>query len=539
MDGDTVNGFTPVKGDQVIKQLGITGVNPQNLSAMGFPIMAISGYSNIAIQAGGITNDDRDWGFADTLTWAKGRHVLKMGGEYKPQSSYSALVPDGSYGSFTFNGSLSGFSYADFLLGLPYQSSRLNPIDRAHEDRQRAGHVRAGRLQGFQAPDARSGPALGSLRAEQLQGWADLQLGPEDRQRDRPAERIEQDQPALSDQHDQCGRGQCAGIAVAAQLRSAAWLRLPALGEKTVFRGSYGIFTETLGRFARDLTNGPYQISESFFNAIQNGQPLFAFPNPFPAGAGTVASQSITGYPTDTNNGKIHQFNFSIERQIKDIGIRLSYVGARDRGMNYNINIDKPMAEPDSLHAKPPALYAIRGRHVRPQQRGAELQRIHRRRPPQNGPGHFRRALDLDFELSELSECRGPVRAAAVEPRSVFVEVPRRDERGLDHAVRTRKEVPDQRACARSISRWEAGRRTGSRSWRPASSSRPAISGSDPSNTNTSAAFPTASATAICRPDQRTSGALVRCLGLRRADARPLRQRLAVLAGGPGFTCTT
>ena len=94
------------QGDEVIKKLGITGVNPQDLSAMGFPIMAISGFSNIAIQAGGITNDDRDWGFADTLTWARGKHVLKIGGEYKPQSSYSSLVPDGTYGSFTFNGSL-------------------------------------------------------------------------------------------------------------------------------------------------------------------------------------------------------------------------------------------------------------------------------------------------------------------------------------------------------------------------------------------------------------------------------------------------
>ena len=51
-----------------------------------------------------------------------------MGGEFKPQSSFSSLVPDGSYGSFTFNGSYTGFSYADFLLGIPFQSSRLNPL---------------------------------------------------------------------------------------------------------------------------------------------------------------------------------------------------------------------------------------------------------------------------------------------------------------------------------------------------------------------------------------------------------------------------
>src|SRR5262245_7807238 len=103
-DADTVNGFTLVHGDQAIKYLGIQGVNPQHLSAMVFPIMRISGYSNLAIQAGGVTNDDRDWGFADTLTWARGKHVLKVGGEYKPQSSFNSLVPDGSYGDFNFNG---------------------------------------------------------------------------------------------------------------------------------------------------------------------------------------------------------------------------------------------------------------------------------------------------------------------------------------------------------------------------------------------------------------------------------------------------
>jgi hypothetical protein len=115
-------------------------------------------------------------------------------------------------------------------------------------------------------------------------------------------------------------------------------------GDKTVFRGSYGIFAETLGRFARVQSGGPFQLNETFFNAIQGGQPLFAFPNPFPAGAGAIPSLSINGYPETTRNGRIHQFNFSIERQVKDIGIRISYVGARDRGLNYNTNINKPQA---------------------------------------------------------------------------------------------------------------------------------------------------------------------------------------------------
>jgi hypothetical protein len=343
-DGDPVNGFTPVKGDDVIKKLGITGVNPQGLSAMGFPIMAISGFSNIAIQAGGITNDDRDWGIADTLTWAKGKHVLKMGGEYKPQSSYSTLVPDGSYGSFTFNGSLSGFGYADFLLGLPFQSSRLNPL---------IGRTKTDSELGLFVQDA----FKVSKRLTLDLGMRWDHFGPSNFKDgliynwDPATGNVIVPQSALSKISPLYPVGTIKVVAGNAQESPSLHNFDPRLGfawrpwdDKTVFRGSYGIFTETLGRFARDLSNGPFQIAESFFNAIQNGQPLFAFPNPFPAGAGTVASQSITGYPVNTNNGKIHQFNVSVERQVKDIGIRLSYVGARDRGLNYNVNINKPQA---------------------------------------------------------------------------------------------------------------------------------------------------------------------------------------------------
>lgn len=343
-DGDPVHGVSPVKGDQAIKELGIQGVNPQGLSAMGFPIMAISGFSNIAIQAGGITNDDRDWGFADTLTWAKGKHVLKVGGEYKPQSSYSALVPDGSYGSFTFNGSYTGFSYADFLLGVPFQSSRLNPL---------VGRKRTDSELGIFVQDAFK--VSSQLTLDLGLRWD--HFGPGDYAdglinnwdpatanvivRESALSRIS---PLYPTNTIKVLAGQPQETPSRRNLAprfGAAWRPF---GEKTVFRGSYGIFTETLGRFARVLSSGPFQLSESFFNSIQNGQALFMFPNPFPPGAGQIASQSVTGYPAQTRNGRIHQFNFSIERQIKNIGIRASYVGARDRGLNYSVNINKPPA---------------------------------------------------------------------------------------------------------------------------------------------------------------------------------------------------
>jgi hypothetical protein len=43
-----------------------------------------------------------------------------------------------------------------------------------------------------------------------------------------------------------------------------------------------------------------------------------------------------------TSNGSIHQFNLTVEQQVGDMGFRLSYVGSRSRGLNYNMAINKP-----------------------------------------------------------------------------------------------------------------------------------------------------------------------------------------------------
>jgi hypothetical protein len=85
-------------------------------------------------------------------------------------------------------------------------------------------------------------------------------------------------------------------------------------GDKFVVRGGYGIFTETLGPYARAQGGGPFQLTETFFNSVQNGQALFSFPNPFPAGGGSVPSQSVAGFNPIFINGQIHQFSATVER---------------------------------------------------------------------------------------------------------------------------------------------------------------------------------------------------------------------------------
>src|SRR5262249_21260533 len=110
-------------------------------------------------------------------------------------------------------------------------------------------------------------------------------------------------------------------------------------GQNWVIRGGYAAFTEQVGRFARAQGTGPFQLSETFFN---NTGPFLPWPNPFPSGAGSIASQSVSGYPLDTDNGRIHQFNFTVEHQFKDIGLRATYQGFRAEGMNYSLELNKP-----------------------------------------------------------------------------------------------------------------------------------------------------------------------------------------------------
>src|SRR5260370_37908157 len=73
-------------------------------------------------------NNDGTNAFSENLTWNKGKHVLKVGGEVRQYWFFSGALPNGVFGSFNFNGSIAGNGFAEFLLGVPFTATRLNPI---------------------------------------------------------------------------------------------------------------------------------------------------------------------------------------------------------------------------------------------------------------------------------------------------------------------------------------------------------------------------------------------------------------------------
>jgi hypothetical protein len=111
-----------VAGGGPAPELGLKGVN---LSS--FPIINVSASTMISLGSGNSNGDrDRSYAIVDALSLQKGRHNLRMGGDYRRQM-YNNYNPGKQPGLYTFSNSFSalpgsattGTGFADLLLGLP------------------------------------------------------------------------------------------------------------------------------------------------------------------------------------------------------------------------------------------------------------------------------------------------------------------------------------------------------------------------------------------------------------------------------------
>lgn len=342
IDDEATGGYTPQTGDKAVAAIGLQGVNPKGYKAGGFPQMTFVGLQRLFQQPGGVNLDQNIFQVTESMTWSKGRHVIKGGSDLRLFRDHKFSIPTGTYGTFSFNGSLSGIDYGDFLLGLPYNSTRLDPLaDRSQKAYEwglfitdtfkvsRRLTLDYGLRWDYFAPASYNDglqynwdPATGNVIVPQS---AKAKISP------------------LYSPKIVVATGQVVPNASKTNFR-------PRIGaayrvkEDFVIRGGYGQYTESFGNLFRAQGAGPFQISESYFNTITNGVPLLTFPNPFPSSlaSASIPSQSVSGYPLDTSHGVIHQFNVSVEKQIGRWGVRASYIGSRSKGLNYGVNLNKP-----------------------------------------------------------------------------------------------------------------------------------------------------------------------------------------------------
>jgi hypothetical protein len=371
-DGIPELGYTPPTGNVAVAAIGLEGVNPNGYKIMGFPNTTITGVSPLTESTGGIPLNSNDFTYNDSVTWEKGSHVIKVGGEVKPWTNATQQYLAGTYGTFTYDGSFSGNPYADFLLGLPRQSTRLNPLvsrtSHAHEF-------------GIYAQDVfKLTPRLTvsyGLRWELL-GFPTYDDG-----------LVYNWDPATGDVIIPAGKtGKVSplypanitvvtGDAVPTNDKSLLRPRIGVayrINDQFVVRGGYGLYTQALGNanngapIAQTLLTqpAPFSIAETYINQISDGQPLFSMPDPYPSSLSdaTVPSQSVVGFPKGITNGKIHEFNVSIEREIHNIGLSIAYAGVRSQGMNYMVaqtNIPQPSLTPFSQSLRPHPQFVTTG----------------------------------------------------------------------------------------------------------------------------------------------------------------------------------
>jgi hypothetical protein len=347
-----------LKGRDIINELGLTGYPDSDFR--GMPTFDISAMPRIGFGVPNNLDDHNDiYQVSDAITWTRSNHTVKSGVDLQRNFAHGLDTPDEIFGTLTFTGAITGNAYADFLLGLPARSRRatyLGPRAKqgtdiaafvqdawrvnprltleygARYEYQRALHDSDGLMYNFD-------PATGNLVVpDGTAGASSINpLLP-------PSIKIVS---ASSAGFPQLLRTPQKGNLV--PRAGFAWRA----SDKTVLRGGYGMFIDSFGTLLAPVVSSPlFGYTAEFVNTAAS-QP-FTIANPFGSGGGTLVGNLEAGTssaPTinpNIENPRVHQWSVTIERQIRDWGLRASYVGTRSTNLAYtrNLNLPQPGTTP-------------------------------------------------------------------------------------------------------------------------------------------------------------------------------------------------
>lgn len=329
---------------------------PQSLAVRqqfrAFPRLTFSGVQSLGkLSTSEIRRITNNWNQSGSLTWLRGTHSIKFGGQYRVQQ-LNDIQLDNSSTDFTFNErftsvdplrstSTSGNTIASFLLGFPSSGSMGLGQRLALQRRYAALFV----LDDWKV----------SRRLTLNLGMRyDLEMGPTERY----------DRQTYLDLDAVAPLTRKAGLQSPGALRftsSGTWAPRdtyfrqfgPRFGfayqltPRTVLRGGYGIFwlpggNETSGTSTR---NPIANSSTPFVSSLDNGiTPHDRLSNPFPNGLlpltdrteslDTLIGQSVTSYIRGSHEGYTGQWNFDVQREIVGgLVVDIAYAGSKGTGL--------------------------------------------------------------------------------------------------------------------------------------------------------------------------------------------------------------
>jgi hypothetical protein len=331
-------------------ELGIPGTNGPDRLQGGYPRFTINGFSSIGNP--NVSNPflfrDNQYVTAGNLSWVRGSHSLRFGGEYTYYTinHFQPEAANGPRGSFNFSGGLTALNasgaaapnlyngWADFLLGLPQGLGKD--------------------LQNINPSSVRM-PSFGFYARDQWQVSRKLTLNYGTRYEYYPfANRGNRGGDRYDPILDKVLLGGLGNVPNNTGLDVGKGQLAPRLGvayrftEKTVIRAGYGISVDPNSfRALRNAFPAVISLQETGASSFQaagrlaTGIPTIISPD---LSSGIVSLPTNVGTQTfaqEFNRGYIQSYNLSVQR---DIGagwvVQVAYVGSRAIRQTANVNIN-------------------------------------------------------------------------------------------------------------------------------------------------------------------------------------------------------
>ncbi len=258
--------------------------------------------------------------FTDTLSWQKGRHFLKFGGEVDRRGVTfgQARAPRGQ---FTFDGTYTGSSVADFMLGY-IRSDNINPT---HTNTDLYDYWFAGFLNDEWKLAPRLTMTLG-LRYDYFQPYKQK----DDKFVDIYLNGFVIQGTAVTTQNSPYGRELLAPNRKDFGPRFGLAWRPPIAGE-TVVRAGYGIYyTPQISNAIFAMAEGAQATSGATVTGNIVGAPNVFFSNPFALSQNTGALNFAVSNDQNLRDSYIQQWNINVQRKLPgSVVLDLGYVGSK------------------------------------------------------------------------------------------------------------------------------------------------------------------------------------------------------------------
>lgn len=330
------------QGISVNRQLGLPELSAHERD-WGLSYISVLGYSPLGHEynnpQSGRTGSLQ---LSDTLTWSRGAHLLKLGGEARliRQDAFRDVQ---SRGQLTFTGQITGHPIADLLLGAPVLTvaARLDNPQR----------LRTETMALFAQDSWQLRPNLtlsAGMRYERFSPPVD----PDDR-----ANVFDMATGSLV----QVGTNGVPRGGFATDTNNLAprlglsWS--PGPSGNTIVRGSYGTYySQSALAPGEALYFSPPYYNLSFYFPLPDGSFAPSLSDPFPAAFPFATPPSALAFQRDLATPFLHHWNASIQQQIGAAwSLEAAYVGSRGRSLlaARDVNQARPSAAPQNLRPNP------------------------------------------------------------------------------------------------------------------------------------------------------------------------------------------